>query len=382
MKEKVKVDGKEVVLVGTSHVSKKSVDEVKEAIELHNPDKVCVELDERRYRTMTGEEDWEDKDISKIIKEGDGNLLFFKVLLSIYQRKLGEEYDISPGSEMLAAIEEAERQGIEFSLIDRNINITFDRARSELTFFEKMKLLYAGLESFFVQDDELNIEELEEEDVLETVINKFSDKFPVLKEVFIDERDTFMSKKIREEEGEVILAVVGAGHLKGIKENLSSPEKNEGIVEKVDKRFNAFKLLKYGVPAFVIGLFVYGFLNMGFETGIRMFNLWFFMNGILAAVGALVAKSHILTVITTFFAAPFTSINPALPAGLVASFVENSVRKPRAKDMEHLVSISSFKELWGGRATKLLLIFFLVNLGSSIATFIGAGTLARVIGLV
>jgi len=381
MLRKIELEDKTVLLLGTAHVSKKSVEEVREAILVHEPDKVCVELDEKRYRSVKGEGDWTDEDIAKTISDGNGYLLLLKILLSIYQRKIGEEFDINPGSEMVEAIEIAEEHSIDFELIDRDINETFKRAMNGIGFFEKMMVLYTVIEGFFVEKKDIDIEELKEEDMLKKVVEEFSGKFPSIKEAFIDERDVFMAEKISKTEAETVLAVVGAGHVEGISDNLKDGSEME-LVKLSERRFKPYKILKYGVPALIIFLFAYGFVQMGFDTGQRMFYVWFLLNGSLAGLGALVSGAHLFTVLISFLLAPFTSINPALPAGLVAVYSENHFNHPKVKDMEGLANIKKIRGLWQNKATKLLLVFFFVNLGSSVATFIGAGSLANIIGFI
>ncbi len=381
MLRKIELEDKTVYLLGTAHVSKKSVEEVKEAILEYKPEKICVELDEKRYRSIKGEEDWTNEDIAKTISDGNGYLLLLKILLSIYQRKIGDDLDINPGSEMIEAINIAEEHNIDFDLIDRDINMTFKRAMEGIGFFEKMMILYSAIEGLFGGKKDLDIEELKEEDMLKQVVEEFSGKFPSIKKAFIDERDVFMSEKIRKTDTETVLAVVGAGHVEGISKSLEE-RKEMKAVELPDRRFKPYKLLKYGVPALIIFLFAYGFINMGFDTGQRMFYVWFLLNGSLAGLGALISGSHLLTVLVSFLLAPFTSINPALPAGLVAVYSENHFNHPKVKDMEGLAEIRKIRELWNNKATKLLLVFFFVNLGSSIATFVGAGSLVSIIGFI
>ncbi|MCJ7450623.1 MAG: TraB family protein, partial [Candidatus Nanohaloarchaeota archaeon QJJ-9] len=196
------------------------------------------------------------------------------------------------------------------------------------------------------------------------------------------ERDSYMAEKILEAEGGTILAVVGAGHVEGIKERLEQDNRADiDQLESIESNISVLKIAKYAVPSVVILLFLYGVVVLGLGTAKEMFFQWFIFNASFAAVGALASLAHPFTVLVSFLAAPFTSINPALPAGMVASLTENKVRQPKVGDLEALGEIESYRELWRNQATRLLLIFFLVNLGSSIATFIGAGALANLAGL-
>ena len=370
------------VLVGTAHVSEESLGEVREAVEKYSPDRICVELDQARYDSMVGESDWGNKDFLEALREGNGYLLFFRTLLSIYQKRLGDELDIGPGSEMIEAIELAEDGDVPFELIDRDINTTFSRAKSSMGLLEKMRMLTSFVEGFFAPSEEVDIESLKDGDMLSEVVEEFSGRFPSLKEVFIDERDEFMAERLLDSDGETVVAVVGAGHVEGILDNLERnfEVRGEDTSDKVGMSLTV-SALKYGVPALVIALFAYGFISGGYSTGSRMFGTWFLLNGSFAGLGALFSGSHLLTVLVSFLAAPFTSVNPALPAGLVAVLSENRLRPLRVKDVESMGGITTFAGMWDNRASRLLLIFFFVNLGSALATFLGAGSLASIAGL-
>ncbi|MDY6770541.1 MAG: TraB/GumN family protein [Candidatus Nanohaloarchaea archaeon] len=383
MRREVRIGDRRVVLLGTAHVSEQSVSEVEDAIEDIGPDRVCVELDEQRLRSLRDKDVWKDRDVADVISRGDGHMLLFNVLLSIYQRKLGEDLDIAPGAEMLAAVEAAEEQGVPVELIDRDINITLKRAMDRFNLLEKGRLLSSAVEGFFADAEEVSVEDLKQKDVLHEVVAEFSGRFPHLKEVFIDERDTYMAEKLRLMEADTVLAVVGAGHVEGIAERLEegTPRDTEEL-ETVDPGFDWMKAVKYALPVAIVAMFGYGVARAGTEVAREMLFYWFALNGTGAALGAAVAGASIVTIAVSFVAAPFTSVNPAMPAGLVAAYAENRVRKPRVEDMESIGEISRYRDLWHNRATRLLLIFFLVNLGSAIATFTGAAVIARLAGLV
>lgn len=379
MIETVDLEDKKVVLLGTAHVSSSSVEEVGEAIEKYKPDKIGVELDEKRLESMREKDAWKETDIGEAIREGRGQLLFFNLLLSIYQRKLGE--DVEPGAEMVKAVEKAEEKAISYELIDRDIQTTLKRAFNSLNFFDKFRIFY-NIVAGFLEKEEVDVEELKESDMINEVLEEFAGSFPKVKEVLIDERDSYMAEKILEAEGGTILAVVGAGHVEGIKKRLEQNKRADiDQLDSIETNLSVLKIAKYAVPSAVILLFLYGVVVLGLGTAKEMFFQWFIFNASFAAVGALASLAHPFTVLVSFLAAPFTSINPALPAGMVASLTENKVRQPKVGDLEALGEIESYRELWRNQATRLLLIFFLVNLGSSIATFIGAGALANLAGL-
>ncbi|MFB6167028.1 MAG: TraB/GumN family protein, partial [Candidatus Nanohaloarchaea archaeon] len=370
MIERVKLEDREVVLLGTAHVSGESVDEVSRVLEEEKPDAVCVELDEKRYESLRDKKGWEDKDVTEALEEGKGSLLLVNVLLSIYQRKLGESLQVEPGSEMLEAVEEAEERGTEFHLVDRDISDTVSSAVDGLTFLEKFRLAYYSLASFFEDGEvsEEDIEELKERDALEAVVEELGGEFPSLKRAFLDERDHHMAERIREVEADRIVAVLGAAHVKGVAEILREGTEAEVEDKKPGRSIPWGKAVSYGVPAAIVGMFLYIFAFVGLDAGRDAFVFWFLINGSLAGVGALISRSHPLTAVISFLAAPFTSINPALPSGLVAAYTENRVRPPKVGDLEAVGQVSRFSDLWENTALKLLLIFFMVNLGSSIGS--------------
>ncbi|MFB6265690.1 MAG: TraB/GumN family protein, partial [Candidatus Nanohaloarchaea archaeon] len=346
MIERVSLDGKEIVLVGTAHVSRESREEVSRVIEEEEPDTVCVELDEKRYESLKNEAGWKGKDVAEALEEGKGFLLLLNVLMSIYQRKIGESLQVDPGSEMLEAVEAAERIGAGHRLIDRDISDTMRSAVEGLTLREKTRLVFQTFSSFFRGEEvtEDDLEELKDEDVLKAVVEELGGDFPSLKTAFLDERDAYMAERIRELDADKVVAVVGAAHLEGVRRRLEegSEEKVPGPVRKSHVPWT--KIVSYGVPIAIVGMFVYVFAFVGFEAGKEAFLFWFLINGILAGLGSIVSRAHPLTTVTAFLAAPFASVNPAVPTGLVAAYTENRLRPPKVGDLEEVGSISEFGE--------------------------------------
>lgn len=381
MRNEIEIGDTTVFLLGTAHVSGESITEVEDTIAEIDPDRVCVELDEGRLAALRDEDIWQDRDVASVIADGDGYMLLFNVLLSIYQRRIGDDLDIRPGAEMLAAVDAAEAAGKETELIDRDINVTLKRAMNGLSIIEKLRLINTAVEGFFIEED-IDVEELKDEDMLHQVVTEFAGRFPHLKEVLIDERDTYMADQIRKIDADTVLAVVGAGHLEGITERLQEGGDDGKDLTATDPGFGWFRAAKYLLPAAIVGMFAYGALNLGSAVAKEMLIYWFGLNAATAGLGAIVAGASFVTVLVAAVGAPFTSINPAMPAGLVAAYAQNRVDPPRVEDMEGLGEIASYREMWSNRATKLLLVFFLVNLGSAVSTFVGAGVIARLAGLV
>lgn len=375
MKKRVNLDGREIVLVGTAHVSEESRREVKETIDEEDPDLVGVELDENRLKSLREESGWKDLDLSEAIREGQAPLLLTNLMLSIYQRSLGLKQGVKPGEEMLEAVESAEENSVEYALLDRDINETLSRAFSELSIWEKFKLLASFV---MPQESDLEVENLKEGDILDMLVEELREEFPSLNRVFLDERNSYMAEKVLEEDFEKAVVVVGAAHLEGLEEDLRE-RKRYSIEDK--KGVPWMKVLSYGIPAFIIAGLGYSFYQIGFSTGIQGVQFWILSNGLLAMLGAIIARSHISTWIVSFLAAPLTSLDPALGAGMVASYAEAKFHPPKVEEMEEVVKVKKYRDLWGNQAGRVLLTFFFVTLGSAAATFISAGFIASLIGL-
>jgi pheromone shutdown-related protein TraB len=369
MKKGIQVGDRRITVIGTAHVSSESTREVRETIEEEEPDRVCVELDQRRYDSLRDQSGWKDLNLVEAIREGEGFMLFLNLFLSIYQRKLGLEQDVKPGEELLEAVNVAEENGIEFSLVDRDINETFRRTMSQLTFWEKIKLLTSA----YTTEEEMDIEDLKQDNILNSVIKELEEEFPTVKRIFLDERNEYMAEKILEEDFEHAVVVVGAAHVDGLIEELQKEGKDE-IKEEEDPGFSIpwFKVAKYGMPTFIILMLLYSFYRIGFGTGVELTASWILINGVLAMSGAMLARSHVATWIVSFVSAPLTSLDPALGAGMVASYFEGKFYPPTVEELEDIAKITSYSELWSNQAGRILLTFFFVTLGSAAATFIAA----------
>lgn len=365
MKETLEVDGKEITIVGTAHISKESREEVKDAIEDIRPDLVGVELDQSRFDSLRHDSGWKDLEISEAIRDGKGNLLLLNLILSIYQRKMGLEEGMKPGAELMAGIEKAEELDIEYALIDQDINKTLNRAISSLSLLDKLKLVASII--LPSSDEEMDIEALKDGDMLGTIIEELEEEFPELKKVFLDERNTYMADKLLEKDFESAVVVVGAAHVEGLKEELKK-KKREVQTENVD-RLPWMKIANYGFTALV-------FLGLGFsfytnvEQGVTNLGIWIGANSILALIGAIIARSHPITWIVSFIASPLTSVNPVLPAGLVAAYSEAKINSPKVEDLESITEIEDYRELWDNQVGIILLTFLLVNLGSGAGAII------------
>jgi pheromone shutdown-related protein TraB len=369
----------DIILVGTAHISKDSVKEVKSAIKKYKPDVVAVELCGKRYEALTKKDQWENTPITALLKANKAYLVLAQTFLSSIQRRLGKEYGVEPGSEMIAAIEAAKKENIEVALVDRDITVTLKRAWRKMGVREKFRLSWEFLKALVGYDAEelekLDLKDLMKEDVISAMMKEFGEIAPSVSDVLIHERDKYIAKKILDESSKKgrVVAVVGAGHLNGIKEHLKKKKLNvdlEKLEEVPRKRFSIMKTIAYAVPVLVVVLIAYLAVTGGWNVAAEAILAWILINGFLSALGALIARGHPFSIITAFVAAPITSLNPALAAGWFAGLVEAKMRTPMVKDFQGLSKIDSVKDFLNNRVIRLLMVVALANLGSMIGTFV------------
>jgi len=374
-------EDKEITLLGTAHVSKESVRLVTDVIESEKPDTVCVELCESRYQSIRQKDKWLDKDIIKVIKEKKSFLLLSNLLLASFQKRIAEKFDVKPGEEMIKAIEVGESSGAGIHLADRNIRITLVKTWRVMGLWDKVKLLFQLVLSMGKIDEisEADIEKMKQEDVLQTLLADVGKSLPVLKDILIDERDQYLTCKIRTAPGNKIVAVVGAGHVPGIKKYWNQ-EINLEILEQIPPKGKIAGILKWIIPLFILVLFISGFSYGGTSAGTDMITWWVAANGILAGLGAIIALAHPLTIISSVLAAPLTSLNPMIAAGWVAGLVEVFSRKPKVRDFEKLPEdILSIRGFWKNKITRILLVVVFTNIGSSLGTFVAIPLMVKVL---
>lgn len=372
---------KEVLLVGTAHVSKESTRLVGDVIETEKPDTVCVELCESRYQSIRQKDQWLETDIIKVIKEKKSFLLLSNLLLASFQKRIADKFDIKPGAEMIKAIDTAEAIGAGIHLADRNIRITLAKTWRAMGLWGKIKLLFQLVLSMGEIGDisEKDIEKMKQEDVLETLLADVGKSLPVLKDILIDERDQYLTHQIRTAPGKKIVAVVGAGHVPGIKKYWNA-EINTERLNQIPPKGKISGILKWVIPLGIFVLFVLGFYHGGTHAGTDMITWWVMANGILAGLGAMIALAHPLTILSSIIAAPLTSLNPMIAAGWVSGIVEAFSRKPKVRDFENLPEdILSIKGFWKNKITRILLVVVFTNLGSSIGTFVAIPLMVKVL---
>jgi len=366
---------REIFLVGTAHVSQDSVDLVKQVIAGEKPDCVCVELDEKRYKALSGRKRWESLDLKEIIKKKQLSTLLVNLILSSYQKKLGMQLGVMPGSELLEATREADKHSIPVSLCDRDVRVTLRRAWHETSFLKKGYLLATLLVSLFDKTEitEEKLEQLKKKDVLSELMSELGEAMPELKKVLIDERDIYLAEKIKMSDGRKLVAVVGAGHVEGIKKRIG--EDHSSVMPAISTFppvSSSFKALGWAIPLLIIGSLIAIGLQKGSSAAGANLLYWILANGIPSALGALLAWAHPLTIFSAFAAAPVTSLTPVIGAGYVTAFVQVLVRPPVVREFETVTDdMSTFAGWWKNKLLRVFLAFLLPGFGSMIGTWIG-----------
>ena len=373
-------EGKEITLIGTAHVSRESADLVADVIEEERPETVSIELCESRDQAIRQKNRWQDTDLIKVIKEKKAFLLLSNLMLTSFQKKIGKKLGIKPGEEMMRAIEKADVVGADIHLADRDIRTTLSRTWRLMGLWTKIKLFAQLITSMGEVDTikEEDIEKMKNKDVLEMLLSEIGESLPELRRILIDERDQYLAHKIRTAPGKRIVAVVGAGHVPGIQKYWNEPV-DISALNKIPPKGRLFSVLKWGIPAIVIGLIGLGFFTAGTSAGAHMIKWWVLANAVLSGLGAALALAHPLTILSAIVAAPLTSLNPMIAAGWVAGLVEVILGKPKVKDFESLPEdILSLKGFWKNKITRILLVVVFTNIGSSLGTFVAIPLMARV----
>ena len=369
---------REIILIGTAHVSKESVDEVVEAVKTETPDSVAIELDEQRYESMKNPESWRNLDIVKVLKEGRGFLLMANLVLSSYQKRMGADVGIKPGDEMRAAIKAADELKIPAVMVDRPIQVTLRRAWTRNSLWGKCKLLATLLSSAFEKEEITpeQIESLKSSNEMDSMMDELANYLPTVKEVLIDERDMYLATSIWNAKGKKIVAVLGAGHLPGVVKHLNAFAAGEekpdvSNISDVPPKGVGSKIAGWILPALIVALLAAGFFTGGAKTSLQLLVRWLLWNGSLSAFGTLLAAGHPLAIIAGFVGAPIATLNPFIGVGLFTGLVQAWVHKPKVDDMERLTDdVASLKTIYKNRILRVLLVFFLSSLGGAIGNFI------------
>lgn len=380
----------EIIIVGTAHVSEKSVREVNDTISRVKPDIVAVELCRARYESIKGNVQNTQIPVKELLKGGKIYFYIVHMLLAHIQKKFADQMGIQPGAEMIGAIEAAEASGAQVLLIDRNVQVTLQRFWSKMGFIEKIKmmggLIVAVLGIGGTKD--IDMDTITNQDIVSVLVEEFRGTSPNAVKVLIDERDAYMARNLLRAAGtggKKIVAVVGAGHRAGIQRYLENPAslpKVEHDIEAPKKRFGLAKLLGFAIVGIAIATFILLLVSgVPFETMMVAFAWWFIINGVLSAAGALLARGHPYSVLTAFSVAWLTSLNPMMAAGWFAGLTEAKYRNPTTDDFKTLIDADSTSEMMSNNLFRVILVAALANLGSVAGTFLGVYVMLEVTGV-
>jgi len=380
----VEREGVRYTLLGTAHVSQASVEAVEAALASGRYDTIAVELDAQRHVALTDPDALSRLDLFQILREGKTGLVAANLALAAYQRRLAEQLKVEPGAELKAAAVGATERGLRLALVDRDVGITLRRAFGGLGFWGRTKLI-AGLGASLLADEEVEageIEKLKQGDVLESSFGEFAEGSPPLYRAVIAERDRYMAARLRQvgaDGGREVLAVVGAGHLKGLAEHLRGDQDDPAAalaeLEALPRTSN-IPWFTIFLAVFLLGGFAWGWAQGGAAFGGELVLQWALITAIGGALGCLAAGGHPLSILAAAISSPFTPLHPALASGTVSAAVEAWVRKPTYADFLRLRDDTGHVTgWWKNRVARVLVNFFLTSLGTAVAVWIGGANL-------
>ena len=373
------VDDMRITLLGTAHVSRSSAEQVASELDSGAYDAVAIELCPSRHEALMRPDRLAELDLMQVIRQGKAAMVMANLAMAAYQQRLGEQLGIEPGAEMRMAIDQAQRHDLPVLLIDREIGTTLNRTARSLSWWRRATL-FSGLVGSLISREEVSeedIEHLKEGDVVETTFAEFAHDRNDLYQPLIAERDRYMAAKLRaaagDHPGRHVLAVVGAGHLAGIARHLGDTDEPHEVIELLDSVPSKARWPRL-IPWLIVVLVLFGFY-LGFsrnpDLGWQLVRDWVLINGGLSALGALIAAGHPLTVVTAFIAAPITSLNPTIGAGMVTAAAELWLRRPRVGDFSRLRGDTATpRGWWRNRVSRTLLVFLFSTLGSALGTYL------------
>ncbi len=370
-------------ILGTAHVSSESVELVRKQIEEWGPDLVAVELCPSRMAALTEPESLDSEDLLKIIKEGRSAMILLQSALAAQQRKMGISSGEKPGAELLAAVNAAEESDIPVEMIDRDVVITLRRAWRKMGMVEKWRILNALL--WEEDDEEVSIDEvLENSDLLSSMMEEAREVAPRAGEVLIDERDSFLAGRIQQIRGKgKVLAVIGAGHLSGVVQNLGEPtmEITSRLAElsKEPPKSVWPVMLMAAIPVFLIGAVGWMAYNGDMEEIKQTAQTWLLLNALLAGLGVLIARGHPLSILVGAVASPITSLNPTLAAGWFAGYTQLKVASPTGKDAQDFLKLDETSLFWKNRVGRVLLVTALGNVGSMAGAWLAGASILGIL---
>ncbi len=364
-------------IVGTAHVSQRSVDEVRDVIRTVVPDIVCVELDKTRHATLVNQSAFRDLDVTKVVREGRTLYLLAHLALAAYQKRIGASLGVKPGAELLAAIDAARELGIPVALIDRDIAITLKRTWSNLGLVKRALMLVSLVVGFATKksakDEPITaqtIEDLKEPKALSDMLTELGNAVPEIKAPLIDERDAYLASKLVEAGAgkRKVVAVVGAAHVPGMRARFGQPIDRDAL-EAIPPPSTARKIISWLVPALFLAALV---ATARHTSVVALMRAWILPTSIAAGACTLLAGGTLASVLAAMLASPFAALYPPLSTGMIVGVVEASRRRPTAADRERLTddtqSLAGFRR---NPVTRILLVAVASGIGTAIGFWIG-----------
>lgn len=374
-------EGRTITLVGTAHVSKKSVQDVEQVIDELRPDCVCVELDQTRYDNLIDEDRFKKLDIFQIIKQQKTLYFLATLTLSAFQKKIGDKLGVKPGAEMRAAIDKAKQQGTRLVLADRDIQATLKRTWRSLSLWNRAELLSSLIAGFFSahEIEEVQIEQMKDKDTLGEVMHEFARAMPRLQVPMIDERDRYLMASVREAPGQNVVAVVGAAHVEGMKRYLNEPVDREALTV-IPPPSLLTQVLKWVIPVAVLGAFYWGWREHSGTRLQEMIFAWVLPTSILGGLGTLLSGGKLLSVLSAVLASPITTLHPAIGVGMIVAPVEAWLRKPTVEDCEQVPeAVTSFRGAFRNPFTRVLIVTLGSSVGAALGMYIGTAWVIKLL---
>jgi pheromone shutdown-related protein TraB len=371
----LEIDGREFILVGTAHVSRESADLVREVIEKERPDCVCIELDAQRFEALSHRQRWENLDLRQVIRQRQLAPLLANLVLASYQKKLGGALGVIPGTELLEAARAAEQHEIPVALCDRDVRITLRRAWGSMSLWNKSKLLAALIASVVDRPelDEDELRRLRNQDVITELMRELARELPSVKIALIDERDAYLAHKILAAEGERVVAVVGAGHVAGIRDALCERRTVDiEAISQIPPVSAIWKWVGWGLPAVLLLAFVWIGVVQGASVAGEQLLFWIAANGGMTALGAALSLAHPLVVLSSIGVAPITTLSPVIGAGHVLALFQAYLVPPMVREFERVADdFGSPAQWWRNRLLRIFLVFLLTTFGSLAGNYVG-----------
>jgi pheromone shutdown-related protein TraB len=366
-------DGERVVhIVGTAHVSPQSVEEVQRVIREVRPDTVCVELDRARYEGLTDPSRWAKLDVRQLVREGRAPYLLASLMLQTFQRRLGKKLGVRPGAELLAAVDTAREVGAEVVLADRDVQITLQRTWGNLGPLDRVRLMVALVASLFHDLSAEDIEALKNREHISDAMSEFAKAMPRAKAPLIDERDAYLMSKINEAPGKVIVAVVGAGHVEGMRRR-AEDEVDRAALEQLPRPTMLSRVLRWLLPAVVVTALLLGWRSGGMEAVQGQLAAYAAPASAFALLFSVLAGAKVPSMLVAALAAPICTLVPIQRTGVIAALVDAAFRRPAPDDAVHLgTEVASARELRENPFARVLIVATAANVGSSVGGWIGA----------